>query len=151
MFIRYPMSVMKHVFMFLSTINWALIESQFPSVCICKLNSVFYMQMWELQYPRRILYFDEFPLSRNGRKVGIFWCCLHKLGVQKLIFTPLTVKPTASRLRECDSCGKFLILYASKTQLPCLDERKYTKFTDLCGKIANFDCLSLSSTCEIRV
>ena len=100
--------------------------------------------MWELQYPKRILYFDEFPLSRNGRKVGIFWCCLHKLGVQKLILTPLTVNQQHQDY-ECDSCDKLFILHDAKRQLPCLDERICTKFTDLGGKIAIFDCLSLSS------
>ena len=89
----------KQVIMFLSTGQPSPDRKPIFFHVKCKLDSLIYMQMWELQYPKRILYFDEFPLSRNGRKVGIFWYCLHKLGVQKLIFTPLTVKPTASRLR----------------------------------------------------
>lgn len=26
--------------------------------------------MFELEYPRRVLFFDEFPQSKNGRKVS---------------------------------------------------------------------------------
>ena len=95
----YPMSVIQSTIMFLSTGQPSPDRKPIFFHVKCKLDSLIYMQMWELQYPKRILYFDEFPLTGNGRKVGRFSCCLYKLGMLKMILTPLTVKPTVLRLR----------------------------------------------------